>query len=215
MPNVYKWSNVTVSMQSTLSAAKTISGITKASPGVVTTSASHSMSNGDFVLISATGMYQVDGRVFRIAGVTATTFQLEGEDTSAYETFSSGSAYLITYGTNLATATNLSASGGSFQFIDVTTIHVNARQQIPGLPDAINYEFTNIWDPADLGLLAMKVASDNQAQRAFRFQFGTGGPKIVFNGYVGATMLPGGQAQDKVETNATITMFGRPTIYTS
>lgn len=214
MPNVYKWSNVQVQMQSALGTAKVITGITKASPGVVS-STSHGLSNGDYVLLSVTGMYQVDGRVFRIASVATNTFQLEGEDTTLYETFTAGNAFLITFGTTLATATNLSASGGSFQFIDVTTIHVNARQQIPGLPDAINYEFTNIWDPADAGLLAMKVASDNQAQRAFRFTFGASGPKLVFNGYVGSTMLPGGQAQDKVETNSTITMFGRPTIYTS
>ena len=214
MPNVYKWSNVQVSMQSALGTAKTITALTKNNPGQVTSTA-HGFANGDFVLLTVTGMYQVDGRVFRVASTAANTFNLEGEDTTNYEAFVSGTAQLITFGTSLATATNLSASGGTFQFIDVTTIHVNTRQQVPGLPDAINYEFTNIWDPADAGLLAMKVASDNQAQRAFRFTFGTSGPKLLFNGYVGATLLPGGQAQDKVETNSTITMFGRPTIYTS
>lgn len=215
MPNVYKWSNVTVSMQSALGTAISISSIAVGATATVTTGSAHSYTTGDFVLIAATGMRQVDGRVYRIASASGSTFVLEGEDTTSYDAFISGTVKKITYGTNIATATNLSASAGSFQFIDVTTIHVNARQQIPGLPDAINYEFTNLWDPADTGLIAMKAASDNQAQRAFRFQFGTGGPKVVFNGYVGCTMLPGGQAQDKVETNATITMFGVPTIYAS
>lgn len=216
MANVYKWSNVAVAMQSALGATKSIGagGITKANPGVVTSTA-HGFANGDYVLLFVTGMYQVDGRVFRVAGQTANTFQLEGEDTTLYDTVVSGTAQLITYGTNASTLTGLSASGGNFDFIDVTTIHSNARQQIPGLPQPVNYEFTSIWDPADSALAAMKVASDNQAQRAFRFSFGTSGPKIVFNGYVGATLLPGGQAQDKVETQVVITMFGRPTVYSS
>jgi hypothetical protein len=37
----------------------------------------------------------------------------------------------------------------------------------------------------------------------------------VFNGYVGATLLPAGNAQDKVITQSVVTMFGRPTIYNS
>jgi hypothetical protein len=38
---------------------------------------------------------------------------------------------------------------------------------------------------------------------------------MVFNGYVGASLLPTGQAQDKVTTPSTITMFGSPTYYAS
>lgn len=98
------WSKVAVAIQSALGSALTISAITKANPGVAT-SAAHGLSNGDVVLISAQGMHQVDQRVFRVANVAANTFELEGEDTTNYDTFTSGDAKLITFGTTLATAT--------------------------------------------------------------------------------------------------------------
>lgn len=214
MPTVRKWSNVAVAMQSAIGAAQTITGITAASPGVVTTSGTLP-SNGDFVLLTVQGMHQVNSRVFRVAGATGSTFELEGEDTSSFDAFSSGSFQVITYGTSITTGTNISSSGGGFQFIDTTTIHGNSRTQVPGLPDAATYTIDNIWDISDAGLLAMKAASDAQAQRAFKFTFGTGGQIMAFNGYCGANLLPGGSAQDKVTTQTVITMEGTPTYYAS
>jgi hypothetical protein len=73
-------------------AANTITGITAANPGVVTTSGAHGYSNGDKVYISGVaGMTEVNNRWFTIAGVTATTFEIV--DTSAYAAYdSAGSA---------------------------------------------------------------------------------------------------------------------------
>ena len=117
--------------------------------------------------------------------------------------------------TTITTATTVSPAGGGFEFIDTTTIHVNTKSQIPGLAEAATYSFENIWDVADAGLLAMKVAGDAQAQRAFKFTFGTGGQIMVFTGYVNANLLPGGQSQGLVTTQSVITMFGSPSYYAS
>lgn len=214
MAQARKWSNVAVAMQSALGAAKTITGITKASPGVVTSTA-HGLANGAYVFLEIQGMHQLDTRVARIANVAANTFELEGIDTTSFDTFSSGTAKEITFGTSVTTATNLSSSGGGFDFIDTTTIHSNTKTQMPGLPDAATYTFDNIWDVSDAGLQAMKAASDAQSMRAFKFTFGTGGQIMVFAGYVGANLLPGGQAQQLVTTPAVITMFGTPSYYAS
>lgn len=68
-----------------------ISGATKANPCVITTGAPHGFSNGDTVLITGIdGMEELNNRLFEIDGVTATTFQLLGVDSTAYETYSSG-----------------------------------------------------------------------------------------------------------------------------
>lgn len=211
---VYKWANVAIAFQSALAATKTITAISKANPGVAS-STSHGYSNGDFVLLSVQGMYQVNNKVVRVAGVASDTFQLEGVDTTNFDTFSSGTAAKITFGNSITTATSMNASGGTFPFIDVTTIHGNQKAQIPGLPDAMTFTFDNLWDPADAGQIAMKVASDSQAQRAFKFTIGTGGPLVLFSGYVGFSGSPGGTAQDKVTSQATITAFGSPSFYAS
>lgn len=213
MASAKKWSNVAVAMQSAIAADITITGISKAAEGVVT--ATNTLANGDYVLLTVQGMYQLDGRVARVKTVSGSAFTLEGIDTTSFETFASGKANKITFGTSITTATSLSSSGGDFDFIDTTTIHANAKTQMPGLPNPSTYTFDNIWDVSDAGLNAMKAASDAQAMRAFKFTFGTGGQIMVFAGYVGANLLPGGSAQSLVTTSSVITMYGAPTYYAS
>jgi hypothetical protein len=78
-----------------LEANKTITGITQANPGVVTSS-SHGFSNGDTVVISGVvGMTQVNGKRFKVANVATNTFELQDIDgnnvnTSSYTAYSSG-----------------------------------------------------------------------------------------------------------------------------
>lgn len=61
--------------------ATTITGATLADPVVITTSAPHGYSNGDEVFISGVeGMTQLNNRNFKVANVTATTFELQEMD---------------------------------------------------------------------------------------------------------------------------------------
>ena len=214
MATARKWSNVAIAMQSALAAEKTITAITKADPGVATCTA-NGFTNGDYLFLEVQGMHQVNYRVVRVASVATDSFALEGIDTTDFDTFTIGTAKKITFGTSITTATSLSASGGDFDFIDTTTIHQNSKTQMPGLPNAATYSFDNIWDVSDVGLLAMKDASDAQGVRAFKFTFGTGGQIMVFAGYVGANLLPGGSSQALVTTSSVITMQGTPSYYAS
>ncbi len=220
MAKVRKMSNVAVAMQSALGAALSISAITQAAPGVVTSTA-HGLANGAYVVLSAQGMHQLDGRVFRVTNQSANTFELEdttgggGIDTSSYDAFVSGNAKEITFGTSITSATTMDASGGDFDFIDTTVIHSNVKSQIPGSANPITKTFDNLWDVTDAGQIAMKAASDAQEQRAFKFTYGVGGPIEVFTGFVGFTGAPTGAAQDKITSPATITAFGSPSYYAS
>ena len=215
MATVRKWANVAVSMQSALAAAVTITAISKAAPGVIT--ATNTYANGDYVILNVQGMYQLNGRVFRVVNVSGTNFQIEdvtggtGINTTNFDTFSSGTAQKITFGTSISTATSVDASGGDFDFIDTTVIHTNQKTQIPGTANAISFSMDHLWDVTDPAQIAMKVATDTQDQRAFKFTFGTGGPVMVFSGYVGFVGTPGGSAQDKIVSQSTITAFGSPT----
>lgn len=212
--NVKKWANVAVAMQSALATAVTVTIVTKASPAVITATA-HGYSDGDYVLLTFQGMYQMDGKVVRVDNKTTDTFEAEGIDSSLFDTFVSGSAQKITFGTTLSSMTTVNASGGDFDFIDTSTIHTNIKTQIPGQANPLSYSFDNLWDMGDTAQLAMKAASDNQGQRCFKFVFGTGGPVMVFNGYVGYAGAPTGNAQDKVTSPAVITCYGTPTYYAS
>lgn len=72
-------------------AAQTITGITKANPAVVTVGSIGSVTNGDYVYISGVvGMTEVNNRYFTVAGLSGSTFQLSGVDSSGYGAWSSG-----------------------------------------------------------------------------------------------------------------------------
>jgi hypothetical protein len=158
-------------------------------------------------------MYQVDSIVVRVATVVASTsFALEGIDTTLFDTFTSGTASKITFGTTLTGTVGINASGGDFAFVDTTTIQNNIKTQIPGLPNPATFTFENIWDVSDAGLIAMKAASDTQATRAVRFTFANG-QKLLFNGYVGCSLIPTGSAMDLVKTSAVLTAFGKTNVY--
>lgn len=73
-----------------IDATRTITGITKANPAVVT-STGHGFVNGQTVTISGVGgMTQVNGLSFIVAGATANTYQLSGVNSTAYGTYTSG-----------------------------------------------------------------------------------------------------------------------------
>lgn len=213
MATARKWSNVAVAMQSALGTAGDITAISKAAEGVV--SAVNTLVNGEFVLLSVVGMSQVNKRIFRVKSASGSGFTLEGENTTDFDTFTSGTFQKVTFGTSITTATVLNGSGGEFETIPTTTIHANQRTSISGLPSEIKYDFDHIWDVSDAGLKALKAASDLGADRAMMFTFGTGGPIMVFTGTVGCTLIPVGQSQSLVTTKSVITMSGSPTYYAS
>lgn len=215
MATVSLWTNVGVAVESALATALAIVSISKANPGLVTYTGTDPV-NGDYVLLKVLGMHQLDYRIFKVANVNAgsNTFELSGENTTNYDTFSSGTAEVVTFGTTLATLTGLSASGGEAEQIDITTIHDSVRKLIPGVASPANYSFESFWDAADPGLVALKAAADNKTQRCVRFTFANGS-KVLFVGYIAATLLPVGSAQDKVTTPVSVTMYGRPTVYSA
>ena len=207
------WSGVAIAVQSALATALTVTGITKANPAVVSYTGTDP-SNGDYALLKIQGMHQLDYRVVRVANVNGAgnTFECEGVDSSAYDTFSSGTAEVITFGTTLSIVGSLTSSGGDQNMIDVTTVHDTVNKVRPGNANPIIINMTCDWDPSDAGLIALKAASDAQSIRCIRVTF-PDGAKVLFAGYIGATAFPTGSAQQRVETPVTISAYGRTTAY--
>lgn len=82
-------------LQVLTSSAKTITAITKANPGVLTSN-SHGFSNGDEIFVdSVGGMTELNGRNYRVANSTTNTFTLvdlfgSAINTTSFTTFTSG-----------------------------------------------------------------------------------------------------------------------------
>lgn len=214
MAKVTLWKGVQVAMQSAITAAINVTAITKASQGVATTASAHSIAVGEyFLLTEVQGMIEVSNRLFRAAAGTAgSSITIEAEDTTLYNTFISGKVQKVTFGTSFTSLLDFNVAGGEFSEIDTTTIHDNQATSIPGLPSALVITSSSIWDVTDPGLIAAKKASDVVGIRAFLLTF-QNQQKYLINGYVGATLSPGGTAQEKVTSPLKITANGGSTVY--
>jgi hypothetical protein len=112
------------SVATALSTSKTISGITNAAEAVVS-SVAHGFANGDIILIlSSWG--RLNFRAFRLKGVTADSYTLEGGNTTNTEFFTpgqgSGSARKVSTWVDLDRTMNHATSGGDAKTVNVKFI---------------------------------------------------------------------------------------------
>jgi len=189
------WTNQQVNMQSALGSAQTITGITKASPGVVTTSGTLP-TNGQYVLLSVSGMTEVNQRVFKVAGASGSTFNI-GVDTTLFGTFSSGSFQVITFGNSFNSLRDPSSSGGDPVFEDTTTIHDSQDTQAIVSSSPQSYAFTADFDPTNAALIAANTAFNARSPRCFQIK-DPDGSEFLFNAYVTCTFAPNVSGKKKV-----------------
>lgn len=203
-------------MESAIAAAKTISGITKAAPGVVSSTA-HGYANGDVVLLEVQGMVELNGRLFKVVNVATDTFQLAGVDgatgidTTLYSTFSSGTAKKVTLGTSITGVQDFNFSGGDIKTVDTTTVNDLVDTQIVVGAAAQSADLTMQWDPSAAAQQAMITAFQTRANKGFKVLW-PDGAFVLWYGTVGYTGAPGGGKQGVTTSPAKITMLGGLTV---
>ena len=189
------WTNQVVQMQSAIGAAQTITGITKASPGVITTSGTLP-TNGQYVLATVTGMTQVNQRVFKVAGASGSTFNI-GVDTTLFDTFAAGSFQVITLGLSFSSLRDIQSQGGDPVFEDTTTIHDPQDTQAIVSSSPLSFSATADWDPTDATLIACNTAFVTRTTRVVRLA-DPDGSEYLFNSYVNAPLNPTVSGKKKV-----------------
>jgi hypothetical protein len=190
--------NVTLSVQQTLDSALTVTAVTKASPGVAT-SAAHGLSNGDIVVFTvAGGMVQLDGQAVRVANVATNTFELEGLDTTDYDTFTAGTCQQVTAFQTLSSAQNVTMPNPAPNKIDITTLIDKQKQYAYGLSDAPDGSITGLFNPTGTAEGLIRTATKGNDEMVMKIVFASG-LTAVFNANVS-----GGQGFD-LQTNAAAT----------
>jgi hypothetical protein len=207
------WSKVAVKVGATHATALVITGITKANPAVVTYTGTDP-SNGAYVIMDTAGMVELKNRVFRIANVdgVANTFELEGEDSTDYGTFTSGTATPVATFESMTTVQDITASGGDPEFADVTTIHDTIRRRVPTVFSPSSYQFGCIFDPADAAMQRLVAITKTKTPEAVVFTF-SDGAEFAFYAYAAASGAPTGSAQEVVKTNVSLESQGLPNVY--
>jgi hypothetical protein len=209
------WANVGVDVETAAATGITINAISKANPGVVTYTGTDP-ANGDYVRFSVAGMVELHERIGRVANVNAgsNTFEIEGENTTNYETFTSGTFSVLTFGVSMSNVQDVNVSGGEPEFADITTIHDQVRRRVPTVVSPFSLAFGCLFAPTDSAMIELKEATTELTKRAVRLRFASGS-KMAFDSYVSAAGIPTGAAQDVVKTNVSLEAQGVPSIWST
>ena len=203
-------------MESAIAAAKTISGITKAAPGVISSTA-HGFANGDNVLLEIQGMVELHGYLCKVVSTATDTFQVAdvngttGIDTTLFSTFTSGTAKKVTLGTSITGVQDFNFAGGEIKVQDTTTVNDTQDTQIVVGATAQSADMTMQWDPASSAQQAMIAAFKTRANKGFKVLW-PDGAFTMWYGTVGYTGAPGAGKQGVTTSPAKITMLGGLTI---
>lgn len=163
--------NVRTRIQTALSAAITITAISKASEAVIT--AANSLSAGDWVVIrGVTGMTEINERVVRVKTPTGSNFVAEGLDSTDFTTYvSGGSAYEVTTFATLDNITSLNFSDNPAAKQDITAISDTSIKETNGLKGAPTASFGINADPLGAGVIALRNASRGSDPVVIIFDF--------------------------------------------
>jgi hypothetical protein len=134
----------------------------------VVTAASHGFANGDAVYgKTIVGMEEIEGQIFRVSGV-ATTFTMEGVNSTNFGTFVSGSFVKIQTWATLARVQTVTIPPGTRTRIPSTVLLDRFGQSLAGLAEAPEVTFEGISDVRSAGVKAIRDAAAAGAPLAFR-----------------------------------------------
>lgn len=206
----------TVAIAATYGAARTVTAITNANPGVASSTA-HGFTNGDYVEVTS-GWSKLTDRIVRVAGAVADAFNLEGINTTSTSLYptggGTGTAREITAWTQLAQITNSSSEGGEQQFLTYQFLESDSEKRIPTTKSAAGITFTIADDPALPGYILAKEANDDRLPRAILLTLSSG-EKILYNAYVSLSIIPSLTVNELMTSEVTLSLLGDPVRYAS
>ncbi len=208
---------VILALGTTLAAADTVSALTNASPAVATTSASHGITTGNYMLVSS-GWARLNNRVVRAAAASGSSVSYEGIDTSDTDDYpagtGTGTVEEITAWTQVSQILDLQSSGGEMQFTSYSFLEQDFESQLPtqASPQTITIQIAD--DPTLAGYIALKAAAESRELTALRATL-PNGSKLLYAGYVSFNETPSMTKNQVMAVTATFSLQSRPVRYSS
>lgn len=200
----------------TLAAAKTITGISNANPGVASATA-HGYSDNDEVLLE-TGWSDVNETIFKVDQLTADTYsflEFDSSNTSFYPSGSGGgTSRKLSAWTTVPQLLDISTQGGDARFTPIQLLaNRNDIQVATGFnPTSIN--FTLAHDPANATVKEMLRLSRTLSKVAIKILISGSAPMYGY-GYITMSELPQMARNQVNRLGGVVTLGGRPTLYAS
>ncbi|EJE49576.1 Phage tail protein [Acidovorax sp. CF316] len=204
----------TVAIATTYGSVKTVTAITNANPGVIT-SAAHGLLNGAFYELKS-GWQKISDRVFKASNVATNALDVTGIDTTDTNRFAAGtgigSLREITAWTQIPQILEFTTSGGDQQFANFSFLEEDYERQLPTVTSAQSIQIGIGDDPTLPGYIALKAAGEARAIRAIKVTL-PNGAVLLYNGYISFNETPTLTKGSVMQVRATISLQGRPTRY--
>ena len=214
---------ITLSTGATLAVAKSytaafnITAITNAAEAVCTTATSTIVA-GDYVEVSS-GWGLLDKRIVRAkAGTTATSLILEGMDTSDIVKYPAGtgvgSVRKVSAWSQLSQVKTITASGGSQNFADITSLSDTVQRQIPTTKAAVTMEAVCFDDPTLAWYTDVTAADTARTPYGLLMTF-PNGSKLCANSYWSLQRVPTMASNEALMSSISLSYAAEPMRYSS
>ena len=215
---------ITLSTGATVAVAKTygssvsVTVLTNAAEATATTGSAHSIAVGEYFEVSS-GWGLIDKRVVRAAtGTSGSTLVFEDVDTTSTSKYpagtGTGSVRKISAFTALSQVKSVSASGGSQNFADVTTIEDVVERQIPTTRSAVSMTL-DVYDDPTLAWYADVDAADASRTPYGLLMTFPNGSKLVANAYWSLMKVPTMANKEALMTQITLSYAAEPMRYST
>ena len=189
---VVKGRGIAFEFSATLGTPITVTAVTKANPGVATSTAHGQANNVVGFFSNVSGMVQLEGQACRVKNQATNTFELQGLNTSNFSDFTTGTFTPVATWHTLAEATGYSIGGGDSEKLDATTLLDVVKQEEAGLlaPQTLSLNVL-AQDTPSTAMAALQAAAQSGSKIVFRVRLPNGAVRI---GY-GEPSLPGEDVQ--------------------
>lgn len=173
-------------------AAKTVTAVTQANPGVATSAAHGLAAKSVGYFYSVSGMVQLEGQAARLANVATNTFETEDIETTDYPAFTAGTFVPVTTWATLGRITSYSKGGGEGEKLDDTVLLDDIKQELQGLLGAESMTFNlNPQTISDSAMTKLRQTARKAGYLVFRITLKDGNVRI----FRGQPSLPGEDVQ--------------------
>lgn len=205
-----------VHIESGVGSALTVSTATNANPCVMTSTA-HGLANGDYVRVTS-GWGRLTDKVFRVANITANTFELEGSnttDTTVYPAGTgTGSVKKITGWTQLTQILKTGTSGGEQQYATYQFLEGDREVKIPTNKSASNMDIEVADDPTLAGYILASTANDDRVARGVRITK-SDSSKILYLAYIAVNKIPSMDVNQVSSCQVSLSLLNEPVRYST
>lgn len=207
----------TISISTGFGSDKAVSAITNADPGVAT-STSHGFTDGDIVVVSASGWANLEGRVARVDNSATNAFDLEGINTTSTTKYPTGSsASTVKEVTGYVQITGVlepSGAGGEQQFWEGAPLEGRRNIRIPTTISAAGIDFQAAYNPAASWWDYVSDAAEDGDPRVVLLTLANGA-KLYYYCYVGMSVIPSLTRDQPMTVGISLSLVGDPTRYAS